>query len=110
MFSRGRPRQLETEEELYGVALRALMLRAHSVREMQKKLSRYTRNELLLRVVMARLKENGQLDDQRYAQQFARSRILIATPATASLLASSVRHVGVLDSLQGQCRAPAKDD
>jgi regulatory protein len=74
MFSRGRPRQLDTEEELYAVALRALMLRAHSVREMQRKLSRYTRNELLLRVVLARLKENGQLDDQRYAQQFARSR------------------------------------
>jgi len=74
MFSRGRPRQLETEQELYDVALRALMRRAHSIQEMQKKLSRYTRNELLVRVVMARLKENGQLNDERYAQQFARSR------------------------------------
>ena len=74
MFSRSRPRQLETEEELYDVALRALMRRAHSVQEMQKKLSHYTRNELLVRVVMARLKENGQLDDARYAQQFARNR------------------------------------
>ena len=50
------------------------MRRAHSVQEMQKKLSRYTRNELLVRVVMARLKENGQLNDARYAQQFARNR------------------------------------
>ena len=74
MFSRGRPRQLETEQELYDAALRALMRRAHSIQEMQKKLSRYTRNELLVRVVMARLKENGQLNDERYAQQFARSR------------------------------------
>jgi regulatory protein len=74
VFSRSRPRQLETEEELYNVALRALMRRAHSVQEMQKKLSRYTRNELLVRVVMARLKENGQLNDARYAQQFARNR------------------------------------
>ena len=74
MFSRGRPRQLETEEELYDVALRALVRRAHSVQEMQKKLSRYTRNELLVRVVMARLKKSGQLNDQRYAQQFARNR------------------------------------
>ncbi len=74
MFSRGRPRQLETEQELYDVALRALMRRAHSIQEMQKKLSRYTGNELLVRVVMARLKENGQLNDQRYAQQFARNR------------------------------------
>jgi len=74
MFSRSRPRNLDTEEELYDVALRALMRRAHSVQEMHKKLSRYTRNELLVRVVMARLKENGQLDDERYAQQFTRNR------------------------------------
>ena len=74
MFSRARPRQLETEEELYDVALRALMRRAHSAQEMHRKLSRYTRNELLVRVVMARLKENGQLNDARFAQQFARNR------------------------------------
>jgi regulatory protein len=74
MFSRSRPRQLETEEELYDVALRALTRRAHSVQEMQRKLSGYTRNELLVAVVMTRLKENGQLNDQRYAQQFARNR------------------------------------
>jgi regulatory protein len=74
VFSRSRPRQLETEEELYDAALRALMRRAHSVQEMQKKLARYTRNELLVRVVMARLKENGQLNDARYAQQFTRNR------------------------------------
>jgi len=74
VFSHSRPRQLETEEELYDAALRALMRRAHSVQEMQKKLSRHTRNELLVRVVMARLKENGQLNDERYAQQFTRNR------------------------------------
>jgi regulatory protein len=72
MFSR--PGKLDTEEELYNVALRALMRRAHSVHEMKQKLARRTDNELLLRVVMARLKENGQLDDERYAQQFARNR------------------------------------
>jgi len=41
---------------------------------MRRKLSRHTRNELLVRVVMARLKESGQLNDARYAQQFARNR------------------------------------
>jgi len=74
MFSRGRSRQLETEQELYDIALRALTRRAHSVVEMQRKLRRYTPNELLVRVVMARLKERGLLDDARYAQQFARNR------------------------------------
>jgi regulatory protein len=70
----GRPRKLDTEEELYDVALRALMRRAHSVHEMKQKLARRTDNELLVRVVMARLKENGQLDDERYAKQFTRNR------------------------------------
>jgi regulatory protein len=74
MFSRARPRKLETEDELYDVALRALMRRAHSVHEMKQKLARRTDNELLVRLVMARLKENGQLDDERYAQQFTRNR------------------------------------
>src|SRR5438552_16997605 len=74
VFSRSRSRKLDTEEELYDVALRALMRRAHSVHEMKQKLARRTDNELLVRVVMARLKENGQLDDERYAQQFARNR------------------------------------
>jgi regulatory protein len=74
MFSRSRPRKLDSEEELYDVALRALMRRAHSVQEMKKKLARRSDNELLVRVVMARLKKNGQLNDERYAQQFTRNR------------------------------------
>jgi regulatory protein len=74
VFSRCRPRKLDTEDELYDVALRALMRRAHSAHEMKQKLARRTDDELLVSVVMARLKENGQLDDERYAQQFTRNR------------------------------------
>jgi regulatory protein len=69
-----RPRQLETEAELYEVALRALMRRAHSVHEMKQKLERRSENKLLVQVVMARLKENGMIDDARYAKQFAQQR------------------------------------
>jgi regulatory protein len=67
-------RRLETEEELYDVAVRALMRRAHSVHEMKQKLERRSDNKLLVQVVMARLKENGQIDDAKYAKQFARQR------------------------------------
>ncbi len=70
----GKPRQLETEEELYDVAVRALMRRAHSVHEMKQKLARRSDNKLLVQLVMARLKENGLIDDARYAKQFARQR------------------------------------
>jgi regulatory protein len=72
MFSK--PRQLETEAELYDVAVRALMRRAHSVHEMKQKLGRRSGNKLLVQLVMARLKENGLIDDARYAKQFARQR------------------------------------
>jgi regulatory protein len=72
MFSK--PRQLETEAELYDVAVRALMRRAHSVHEMKQKLERRSDNKLLVQLVMARLKENGMIDDARYAKQFARQR------------------------------------
>ena len=70
----GKPRQLETESELYDVAVRALMRRAHSVHEMKRKLERRSENKLLVQLVIARLKENGQLDDALYAKQFARQR------------------------------------
>ncbi len=72
MFSK--PRQVETESELYEVAVRALMRRAHSVHEMKQKLARRSDNKLLVQLVMARLKENGLIDDARYAKQFARQR------------------------------------
>ena len=70
----GAQRKLDSEGELYDVAVRALMRRAHSVSEMQKLLTRRADNELLVRVVLARLKENAQLDDARYAKQFVRQR------------------------------------
>jgi regulatory protein len=70
----GKARQVETEAELYEVAVRALMRRAHSVHEMKQKLERRSDNKPLVQVVMARLKENGLIDDARYAKQFARQR------------------------------------
>ena len=70
----GTQRKLDSEGELYDVAVRALMRRGHSASEMQKLLARRCDDELLVRVVLARLKENGQLDDARYAKQFVRQR------------------------------------
>jgi regulatory protein len=70
----GKPRQLETESELYDAALRILLRRAHSVHEMKKKLERRSDNKLLVQLVIVRLKENGLIDDARYARQFARQR------------------------------------
>jgi regulatory protein len=70
----GTQRKLDSEDELYDVAVRALMRRGHSSSEMQKLLERRADNELLVRVVLARLRENGKLDDLSYAKQFVRQR------------------------------------
>lgn len=69
-----KPRKLDTESDLYEAALRALARRPHSVSEMKKLVERRASHNLLAQVVMARLKENGLLDDDRYAQQFVRQR------------------------------------
>jgi regulatory protein len=74
MFSRSRQRQIDNEGELYEVAVRALTRRAHSVEEMKRKLKRHTPNQLLVRVVLARLLEGGRLDDRAFARQFTRVR------------------------------------
>ena len=70
----GKSRKVETEDELYEIAIRALMRRSHSVSEMKKLLARRADSDLLAQVVLARLKEGGKLDDARYATQFVRQR------------------------------------
>ncbi len=70
----GKPRQLETEAELYEAAVRALMRRAYSVYEMKQLLGRRTEDDKLLGTVMDRLKRAKMIDDERFAKQFARQR------------------------------------
>jgi regulatory protein len=70
----GKPRQVESETELYEAAVRALMRRAYSVYEMKQLLGRRTEDDNLLRNVMDRLKRAKMIDDERFAKQFARQR------------------------------------
>jgi regulatory protein len=70
----GKPRQVETETELYEAAVRALMRRAYSVYEMKQLLGRRTEDDSLLKTVMDRLKRGKMIDDERFAKQFARQR------------------------------------
>jgi regulatory protein len=68
------PRKLDSEEQLYNYALKALMRRAHSVYEMRQVLERRMDDKAVLRRVLNRLKEHHYLDDARYALLFARDR------------------------------------
>jgi regulatory protein len=69
------PKKLNTEEQLYAAALRALMRRAYSVHEMKRALERRAEESSMVRGVVARLKREQLLDDARYARQFARVHV-----------------------------------
>jgi regulatory protein len=69
-----KPRQIDSEPALYDAAIKILTRRARSVSEMKKALIRRTADEDLIQKVVARLKQNGYIDDARYAKQFARLR------------------------------------
>ncbi len=71
----GKPRQLESEAELYDAAIKILMRRAHSVHEMKRALGRRCADEALVNSVLDRLKQSNLIDDARYAKQFTRQRV-----------------------------------
>jgi regulatory protein len=68
----GKPRQLETEAQVYDAAIKILMRRAHSVHEMKKALARRCEDDKIVRGVVERLKRENLLNDARYAKQFTR--------------------------------------
>jgi regulatory protein len=71
----GKPRQMETEAELYDAAIKILMRRAHSISDMKKALARRCEDPELLKSVVDRLKRENLIDDARYARQFTRHRV-----------------------------------
>jgi regulatory protein len=72
MYSRSSPRKLDTEQQLYTSALRALMRRALSIHEMREYLNRRAEDKEQISAVIARLREQNYLDDARYALEYAR--------------------------------------
>jgi len=69
---RSSPKKVSTEQDLYAVALRALMRRAHSIHEMKDYLVRRANEPDQVAPIIARLRQNKYLDDARYAADYAR--------------------------------------
>jgi regulatory protein len=69
-----RPKRLD-RGALYEYALRALSGRAQSIGELREKLRRRAEQEGDVDDVLAQLKENGYLDDRRFAESFANARL-----------------------------------
>jgi regulatory protein len=66
------PRKITEDSDLYAAALRALMRRAYSIHEMKEYLKRRAADESGVTVVIAHLREQGYLDDAKYARDYAR--------------------------------------
>jgi regulatory protein len=69
-----KPRLLD-RAALWEYAVRALGSRAHSTGELQRKLARRAEHAEDIAGVLAQLKEYGYLNDQRFAESFATSRL-----------------------------------
>src|SRR5215467_11181423 len=75
----GRPRKLETEEELYEYAVGALGRRARSVAELKRLLRPRVEadtegGKALVELIIRRLKDQGYLNDARYAEAYSSFR------------------------------------
>jgi regulatory protein len=68
-------KRLLNAEALWAYALKALGARAHSTGELREKLRRRAARESDIPQVLARLKECGYLDDVRFAEGYAASRL-----------------------------------
>jgi regulatory protein len=68
------PRRLDATR-LWDYALKSLAGRAHSTGELREKLRRRAEKAGDVDDVLARLKENGYLDDRRFAEGFAAARL-----------------------------------
>jgi regulatory protein len=75
----GRPRKLETEDELYEYAIGALARRMRSIAELKRLLRQRVDNEseigkTLVELIIRRLKDQGYLNDAKYATAFSSLR------------------------------------
>ncbi len=71
-WMRAAPRKVSSEQDLYALALSALMRRAHSIHEMKDYLARRANDPDQIAPIIARLRESRYLDDARYAADYAR--------------------------------------
>ena len=69
-----KPRRLDADS-LWSYALKSLASRAHSTGELREKLRRRAERISDIDEVIARLKNDGYLDDRRYAEGFAAARL-----------------------------------
>lgn len=100
----------DAEEVAFQNALKVLSFRPRSIFEVQKKLKDYGFDETVVHSVLERLKQNGLLEDQSFAQTWIENRTVFH-PRSRKLMALELRQKGVPDEVvQNALAAGAVDD
>lgn len=88
---------MTSADELWERALQLLARRAHAEAELERKLQRYRPEEAWVQSVLARLRDRGLLDDQRFAQDAADAMVR-AGRAGPARIGARLRAAGVADA------------
>ncbi len=100
----------DAEEVAFQNALKVLSFRPRSIFEVQKKLKDYGFDETVINSVLERLKQNGLLEDQSFAQTWIENRTVFH-PRSRKLMALELRQKGVPDEVvQNALAAGVVDD
>jgi len=100
----------DAEEVAFQNALKVLSYRPRSIFEVQKKLKDNGFDETVVHSVLERLKQNGLLEDQSFAQTWVENRTVFH-PRSRKLMALELRQKGVPDEVvQNALAAGATDD
>jgi regulatory protein len=104
LMDRGNAPPERPREPVHSYALRLLAMRAYTTRDMGRKLHRRGYSEEEIAATVASFISSGLLDDERFAQQYARSRIVNDSAAPRRVIQLLSRY-GVPRSLAEQAVA-----
>ncbi len=100
----------DTDEVAFQNALKVLSYRPRSIHEVHKKLKENGFEETTIQSVLERLKRDGLVEDESFAQAWVENRTVFH-PRSRKLIALELRHKGVPDEVvQNALAAGAVDD
>jgi regulatory protein len=101
--------QDEANEAAFQNALKVISYRPRSIQEVQRKLQENGFDKTVVDLVIRRLKENGLLGDQEFAQAWIENRTVFR-PRSQRLMALELRQKGVSDDVVQNALANTLDD
>lgn len=104
-----RLKQQDTLEVGYQRALRILGYRPRSEAEIQRKLREQGFDDAVIQAVLERLKQNGFLGDEKFAQDWVENRTTFR-PRSKRMLAMELRQKGVVDEEIQKALAETEDE